>query len=143
MKGNIDYSFVVDTGSLFNLFFIDSKDIVIEVIHKSFILDLTLYELGSVFVKGNDNHIKNLNKEEITGLINNIGKLISGINVIRIEPEHISGIMNISLSTGLTFYDSSYVFYSKNLNLPLLTDDKEIYSKAKKLGINVIKVSEL
>jgi len=143
MKGNIDYSFVVDTGSLFNLFFIDSKDIVIEIVHKSFILDLTLYELGSVFVKGNDNHIKNLNKKEIADLINNIGKLISGINVIRIEPEHISEIMDISLSTGLTFYDSSYVFYSKNLNLPLLTDDKEIYSKAKKLGIIVMKVSDL
>jgi predicted nucleic acid-binding protein len=143
MKGNIDYSFVVDTSSLFNLFFIDSKSIVLEIMHKSFILDLTFYELCSVFVKGNDNHIKNLNKTEITGLINNIEKLISGINVIRIQPEHISGIMNISLSTGLTFYDSSYVFYSKNLNLPLLTDDKEINSKAQKLGINVMKVADL
>ncbi|ARD84841.1 PIN-domain RNase, VapC-type toxin [Ferroplasma acidiphilum] len=143
MKGNIDYTFVVDTSSLFNLFFIDSKNIVLEIMHKSFILDLTFYELGSVFVKGNDNHIKNLNKTEITELINNIEKLISGINVIRIQPEHISGIMHISFSTGLTFYDSSYVFYSKNLNLPLLTDDKEINSKAKKLGINVMKVDDL
>jgi predicted nucleic acid-binding protein len=143
MKGNIDYSFIIDTSSLFNLFFIDSKSIVLEIMHKSFIQDLTFYELGSVFVKGNDNHIKNLNKTEIPDLINNIETLISGINVIRIQPEHISGIMNISLSTGLTFYDSSYVFYSKDLNLPLLTDDKEINSKAKKLGINVMKVADL
>jgi len=65
MKGNTDYSFIVDTCSLFNLFFIDSKDIVIEIIHKISILDLTLYEPGSVFVKGNDNHIKNLNKKKL------------------------------------------------------------------------------
>lgn len=64
MKRNIDNSFVVDTGSLFNLFLIDSKCIVLEAVHKSFILDLTFYEPGGVFVKGNDGHIKNLNNNE-------------------------------------------------------------------------------
>jgi len=144
MKGDkITPNYVMDASSLFTLFFIDSEDRVETLLSESFILDLTGYEIGSVLTKGNDGHIKGLKSEIITDLTQEIEKVICKIRVIRLSPIHISEIMALSISTGLTFYDSSYVFYSKNLGLALLTDDKEMYVIAKKMKIEVRKVEEL
>ncbi len=84
-----------------------------------------------------------MTKDNILVLTREIEKVLSGIEVIRLKPKHISEIMSLSYSTGMTFYDASYVFYSINLNYILLTDDKEMYNKAKKLGVDVRKVEEL
>ncbi|EQD59283.1 PilT protein domain protein, partial [mine drainage metagenome] len=130
MKGDkVTSSYVMDSSSLFTLFFFDSEDRVKNIMRESFILDLTGYELGSVLTKGNDGHIKGLKNETIIGLVREIEKIISNIKVIRLSPTHIYEIMALSVSTGLTFYDASYVFYSKNLSLALLTDDREMYVK--------------
>ena len=104
---------------------------------------MTGYEIGSILTKGKDGHVNGLSKDDILGLTKEIEKVLSGIKVIRLEPAHISEIMSLSHSTGMTFYDASYVFYSIGLDSILLTDDREMYSKAKKLEVDVKKVEEL
>ena len=72
-----------------------------------------------------------------------IEKVIAHIRVIRLETLDIAEIMKLSLSTGLTFYGASYVFYCKSQQMALLTDDKTMYSEATKLGLEVRKVEEV
>ena len=136
-------SYVLDSSSLFTLFFLDSEEGVQKILKESYVLDLTGYEIGSILTKGNDGHIKGLEREFILDLTKEIEKVVANIRVIKLEPLDIAEIMKLSLSAGLTFYDASYVFYSKSHQMALLTDDKEMYREALKLGLEVKKVEEV
>ncbi len=136
-------SYVLDSSSLFSLFFLDSEENVHKILKESSVLDLTCFEIGSILTKGNDGHIRGLEREVILDLTKEIQKVIANIRVIRLNTLDITEIMKLSLSTGLTFYDASYVFYSKFHQMALLTDDKEMYREAKKLGLEVKKVEEV
>ena len=133
----------MDSSSLFTLFFMDSKEGVREIMKESYVLDLTGYEIGSILTKGNDGHIKGLERKLILDLTKEIEKVVAKIRVIKLEPLDIAEIMKLSLSTGLTFYDASYVFYCKFHQVALLTDDKEMYREALKLGLKVKKIEEV
>lgn len=43
----------------------------------------------------------------------------------------------------LTFYDASYLHVAKSKGLTLVTEDKELSEKAKRINIKAITVSEL
>ena len=135
-------NYVLDSSSLFTLFFLDSEENVRKILKDSYVLDLTGYEIGSILTKGNDGHIRGLERDLILDLTKEIEKVIANIGVIRLETLDIAEIMKLSLSTGLTFYDASYVFYCKIHQMALLTDDKEMYREAMKLGLEVKKVEE-
>ena len=136
-------SYVLDSSSFLTLFFLDSEEKVHKILKESSVLDLTGYEIGSILTKGNDGHIRGLEREIILDLTKEIGKVIANIRVIRLKTLDIAEIMKLSLSTGLTFYDASYVFYCKFHQMALLTDDKEMYREAMKLGLEVKKVEEV
>ena len=136
-------SYVLDSSSLFTLFFLDSEEKVHKILKESSLLDLTGYEIGSILTKGNDGHIRGLEREIILDLTKEIEKVIANIRVIRLKSLDIAEIMKLSLSTGLTFYDASYVFYCKFYQMALLTDDNEMYREAIKLGLAVKKVEEV
>ena len=136
-------SYVLDSSSLFTLFFLDSEEKVHKILKESSVLDLTGYEIGSILTKGNDGHIRGLEREIILDLTKEIQKVIANIGVVRLKTLDIAEIMKLSLSTGLTFYDASYVFYCKFHQMALLTDDKEMYQEAMKLGLEVKKVEEV
>ena len=139
----MDSSYILDSSSLFTLFFIDSEEVVQKIMKESYVLDLTGYEIGSILTKGNDGHIKGLERKLILDLTKEIEKVVAKIRVIKLEPLDIAEIMKLSLSTGLTFYDASYVFYCKLHQVALLTDDKEMYREALKLGLKVKKIEEV
>ena len=136
-------NYVLDSSSLFTLFFLDSEENVRKILKESYVLDLTGYEIGSILTKGNDGHIRGLERDLILDLTKEIEKVIANIGVIRLETLDIAEIMKLSLSTGLTFYDASYIFYCKIHQMALLTDDKEMYREAVKLGLEVKKVEEV
>ena len=136
-------SYILDSSSLFTLFFSDSEENVHKILKESSVLDLTGYEIGSILTKGNDGHIRGLNRELILAMTKEIEKVIANIGVIRLKTLDIAEIMKLSLSTGLTFYDASIVFYCKFHQMTLLTDDKEMYREAVKLGLEVKKVEEV
>ena len=136
-------SYVLNSSSLFTLFFSDSEENVHKILKESSVLDLTGFEIGSILTKGNDGHIRGLKRELILYLTKEIEKVIANIRVIRLKTLDIAEIMKLSLSTGLTFYDASYVFYCKFHQMALLTEDKEMYREAVKLGLEVKKVEEV
>ena len=133
----------MDSSSLFTLFFIDSEEVVQKIMKESYVLDLTGYEIGSILTKGNDGHIKGLERKLILDLTKEIEKVVAKIRVIKLEPPDIAEIMKLALSAGLTFYDASYVFYGKSHHMALLTDDKEMHREALKLGLKVKKIEDL
>ncbi len=135
--------YILDSSSLFTLFFHDSEETVQEILKESYILDLTCYEIGSVLTKGNDGHIKGLDKNLINSLTKEIEKILAGINVIKLRAPDLSEIIQLALSTGLTFYDSSYIFYCKSHQLSLLTDDSKMFREAMKLGLDAKKAEEV
>ena len=114
-------SYVLNSSSLFTLFFSDSEENVHKILKESYVLDLTGYEIGSILTKGNDGHIRGLKRELILDLTKEIEKVIANIRVIRLKTLDLAEIMKLSLSTGLTFYDASYVFYCKFHQMTFLT----------------------
>ena len=136
-------SYVLNSSSLFTLFFSDSEENVHKILKESYVLDLTGYEIRSILTKGNDGHIRGLKREFILDLTKEIQKVVANIRVIRLKTLDLAEIMKLSLSTGLTFYDASYVFYCKFHQKALLTEDKEMYREAVKLGLEVKKVEEV
>ena len=138
----MDSSYVLDSSSLFTIFFFDSEENVHKILKESYVLDLTCYEIGSILTKANDGYIRGLERDHILDLTKEIEKVIANIRVIKLKALDIAEIMKLSFSTGLTFYDASYVFYCKFHQMTLLTDDKEMYREARKLGLEVKKVEE-
>ena len=136
-------SYVLNSSSLFTLFFSDSEENVHKILKESSVLDLTAYEIGSILTKGNDGHIRGLKRKLILDLTKEIQKVVANIRVIRLKTLDLAEIMKLSLSPGLTFYDASYVFYCKFHQMALLTEDKEMYREAVKLGLEVKKVEEV
>ena len=136
-------SYILDLSSLFSLFFLDSEEKVLEIMKESYVLDLTGYEIGSILIKGNDGHIRGLERRVILDLTKEIEKVIARIKVIKLESLNIADIMELALSTGLTFYDASYVFYCKSHHMALLTDDREMYKAASQLGLKVKRIEEI
>ncbi len=139
----MDSSYVLDSSSLFTIFFFDSEENVHKILKESYVLDLTCYEIGSILTKANDGHIRGLERDHILDLTKEIEKVIANIRVIKLKALDIAEIMKLSFSTGLTFYDASYVFYCKFHQMTLLTDDMEMYREAMKLGLEVKKVEEI
>ena len=110
----------MDSSSLFTLFFMDSEENVHKILKESYVLDLTGYEIGSILTKGNDGHIRGLERELILDLTKEIEKVIANIRVIRLKTLDIAEIMKLSLSTGLTAYASvENIFYFLDLQTKL------------------------
>lgn len=134
---------MIDASSLFELFFLSSDQKILPILSNSFILDLTLYEIGSILNKGNDNHISGLDNEKVLALSSEFSKVLDAIERIHIDPEDLKEVLLLSLEKGLTFYDAAYIFQCRKLNLPLVTNDRKMASAGKSAGIAVKKAEDL
>ena len=143
-KGELlSQGYVIDASSLFELLFLNSDQEILPILSHSFILDLTLYEIGSILNKGNDSHISGLDNEKVIALANEFSKILDAVERISLDPEDLKNVLVLSLEKGLTFYDAAYIFQSQKLNLPLLTNDRKMASAGKKAGITVKKAEEI
>ena len=55
--------------------------------------------------RGNDSHVRGLERKAILDLTNEIEKVIARIKVIKLESLNIADIMELALTAGLTFYE--------------------------------------
>ncbi len=135
--------YVIDASSLFELFFLSSDRKILPILSNSFVLDLALYEIGSILNKGNDSHISGLDNEKVLALSNEFSKVLDVMERIHLDPEDLKRVLRLSLDKGLTFYDAAHIFQSQKLNLPLVTNDKKMASAGKSAGIIVMKAGDL
>ena len=135
--------YVIDASSLFELFFLSPDRKILPILNNSFVLDLALYEVGSILNKGKDSQISGLDDEKVLALSNEFSKVMDVVGRIHLDPEDLKRVLRLSLDKGLTFYDAAHIFQSQKLNLPLVTNDKKMASAGKSAGIKVKKAEDL
>ena len=89
---------------------------------KAYAPTLIVYELASVILKAIKNNI--LKVQDGVEALKAIGSL--GINLIPILWEESAEILKIATASGLTTYDSTYLWLSKKLEGKLITADEEL-----------------
>jgi predicted nucleic acid-binding protein len=109
-------------------------------LQESLILDLTYYEVGNAVWK-ESSLAKMITSNESEVLTARAQTILAKMEKIEGEADSFGGILDLAKKERLTFYDSSYIYFGKEKGLTLVTEDKELYTKAKK-HINVQNTAE-
>ena len=122
---------LIDASSLMLLMKTANIQTELDLLRTSFILDLTFYEVGNAIWKETC-LTKFLTKNESEVLRNRVQTVLARTDKILSEASNFQKILDISESEKLSFYDSSYLFAAKEKGLVLVTEDKELKTKAEK-----------
>ncbi len=126
--GTLKPTFLLDASALYPLSKMDGAE---KVAVRSVVLDLTLYEAGNAVWRDYRRGVISDWKVP-TKALEDIFRLVS---MQRIDPKDLLEIEELSVTTGLTFYDSSYLHYAKKLGLKLVTEDSTLAGRAGELAI--------
>lgn len=127
-------SYLVDASSLVVLIR-KAGSLSAGFLHKSVILDLTYYEVGNALWK-ETTLTKFYTPTESQTMAKVAKNTLAQIDQIKCENETFQTILETAQKEKLSFYDSSYLCIAKQTGLILVTEDKELRTKAKKY-INV------
>jgi len=134
-EGGLRY--LIDASALYTLLK-KRRDIVVEIIDASAIIDLTKYEIGNaLWVEWRRGLIENP-KRTMRGWM----KLLSFIREIQLDRGELDEVEDLALELSLPFYDASYIYIARRMGLTLLTDDVEMRDKAAKLGVKTLTAVE-
>jgi predicted nucleic acid-binding protein len=122
---------LIDASSLMLLMKTANIQIELDYLRKSFLLDLTFYEVGNAVWKESC-LTKFLTKNETEVLRNRLQTVLARTERIPSEASNFQRILEISESEKLTFYDSSYLFAAKEKGFVLVTEDNKLRAKAEK-----------
>ena len=123
--------FLIDASSLMLLMKTANIQTELDRLRTSFLLDLTFYEVGNAIWKETC-LTKFLTKNESEVLRNRVQTVLARTDKILSEASDFQKILDISESEKLSFYDSGYLFAAKEKGLVLVTEDKELRTKAEK-----------
>ena len=104
---------------------------VIECLQDSIVLDLTYYEVGNAIWK-ESTLTKFLTPEDSKTLEKVAQTILMKTDRITIEAAVFQKILEIAKNEKLSFYDSSYIYFAKEKDLKLITEDKQLKAKAQK-----------
>ncbi|MDT7887047.1 MAG: type II toxin-antitoxin system VapC family toxin [Thermoproteota archaeon] len=117
------------------------KEKTVEFLINVATLDLALYELGN-FIWKECILKKNISKEEALNMVKDLTDILGLMDLEKIEMENVRNVMMIALDLKLTFYDASYPYVAKSKDKILVTNDNELLDKAKRIGVEAIRVEE-
>lgn len=100
-------------------------------LQNSLILDLTVYEVGNALWK-ESTLAKYLTKEEAKTLEKVAQIILSRTDKVLNQDLTFQQIMEIAKTENLSFYDSSYIYFAKQKNVQLVTEDPTLKEKAQK-----------
>ena len=132
---------LIDASSL--LLLVKKADIksTVQCLQDSFVLDLTFYEVGNAVWK-ESTLMKFLTPKEAERLGTLAQTVLAKVNRVNSGAEDFQKILDIAKTEKLSYYDSSYVYFAKKAALPLVSEDKQLTTKAGKY-VNVCAVAEL
>ena len=116
-------------------------DSTVQCLENSLVLDLTFYEVGNAIWK-ESSLTKFLTPKEAEKLMTTAETVLANINRVTNEAKDFQKILRIAQTEKLSYYDSSYVYSAKETGLQLVTEDKELRTKARKY-VDAITVSAL
>jgi len=132
-----DLRYLIDASALYTLLK-RRRDVMVEIIDASAIIDLTKYEIGNaLWVEWRRGLIEDP-KRTMRGWM----KLLSFIREIQLDKGELDEVEDLALELSLPFYDASYIYIAKRMGLTLLTDDVEMRDKAAKLGVKTLTTVE-
>jgi predicted nucleic acid-binding protein len=120
-----------DTCSFMTLIKKANPKITADCLRASSVLDLTFYEIGNAIWKESSltKFVSQIDSETLQTMTQT---LLAETNRIVSEAEAFQKILEIAKKEKLTFYDSSYIYHAKDRGLILVTEDKELKTKATK-----------
>ena len=118
-----------DTSALFNIM-IKNGSGASKLLRSQSILDLTTYEMGNIVWKLAYLQ-KKITAQQACKILESFLLLRQTMHVLEIAGME-EKIKNLSLDTGLSFYDSAYVIAAKQTGLVLVTDDVSLAKIAAK-----------
>ena len=101
------------------------------------ILDLTIYELGNIIWK------ETKEKEEANERAKALEKIITIMQIHRINPNDITPIAQNATRHRLTFYDSAYLTMAQKTNTTLVTEDQHLLNAAQTTGHPATQIEKL
>ena len=110
----------------------------IELLGGNYTVFLAKLELGNIVWKEVLLH-KRINREEGLRLLSFISKVL---NTMNLEDVNCKETEEIAMDYGITFYDASYVWLARKLDLPLVTEDNKL-RKAVERELKVLSVDEI
>lgn len=129
-------SCILDSSAIFKAITEDA----VQSLLGNYTVELARYELGNTLWKQHALR-KKLSSDELKRLIRLVKQVLSIMEVLGIDC-HEEDILGIAEKLKLTFYDASYVFYAKEKNLPLITEDETLIEKVKP-HIKALRASDL
>ncbi len=136
--------YLLDASALVELFLkLDAKSLL-EILRKSCILDLTIYEFCNALWKLAK--IKKLiTKDAAIAGAELLEKVIAGKMLeVSSGTAKLRDLMDKALRSGMNIYDSAYIHIADKRKVVLVTEDSGLYTNAKEVfGIEVIRVREL
>ena len=103
----------------------------VRCLQESAVLDLTYYEVGNGLWK-ESTLSKMVTPHESEVLAQTAKTILAKMEKIACEADGFWEILDLAKKERLTFYDSSYILFAREKGLKLVTEDKELYAKAKK-----------
>jgi predicted nucleic acid-binding protein len=76
-----------------------------------------------------------LRDEEVSRVVSYAERILSRIRILSIDIEEMREVYETARQHGLTVYDAAYLHTAKKLGGVLITEDRELLSKSKQLGV--------
>jgi predicted nucleic acid-binding protein len=127
----VHQAYLLDASALYRV--VKEPSCFSRVLVDAAILDLTLYEVGNAALKMSRRRLL----RDYRGFVAAAARLAGLLEIVRVEPQDMSGIAVAAEETGLTFYDAAYVYYARRLRRLLITDDREILRSAPDVALGV------
>lgn len=127
-------SYVFDSSSIYALL---TKG-KIELLGGNYTVFLAKFELGNIVWKEVLLH-KRISREEGLRLLSFISKVL---NTMNLEDVNCKETEEIAMDYGTTFYDASYVWLARKLDLPLVTEDNKL-RKAVERELKVLSTKDI
>jgi len=129
-------SYIFDSSSIFRAIMDDR----VESLPGSYTLELARFELGNILWKEHSIHAA-LTQEELRKIAKVVKDVLDLMEPVSIKCRE-EQILETAKDLKMTFYDASYVYYAKEKQVPLVTEDSSIIDKAKQ-HIETLKLDQL
>ena len=128
---------LLDSSAIFRAI----KENAIDRTADSHTLELARYELGNIVWKQHNLH-KTVNREESLRLIRIIADVLDTLQIHHAKGKE-DQILELAEEQVTTFYDASYLYHARELGLPLVSEDRSIIEKARRMGITASTLREI
>lgn len=142
MRGDPLPDYLMDSSSLFKAFFIHSE-MKLGILKNSSISELTIFEVGNVLWKKRDENLMNMAEGDLYQVTKRIESVIAFLARSPISSNELTSIFRLSLETGLTFYDASYLHLARRDGKILITEDKKLSKASTEMGVRTLSIGQI